>query len=224
MLAAIAVGAALLVPRTVAIARAAGTVPHRGMLVTVHPLGTLTADQVRTALTGAGFDTGSVRYDVDAYRLVYRTADTRNRPVTASGLFVLPRSGERRLHTVSLARGTAIHRADMPAEGWDRGPALGYAAAGFAAVTPDHPGTNAPAETTASLDMLRAARDHALRSGRQLDRQVFVTGLSQGATAAQGLARVLRDGADPWFRLRAVVLESDRPTGSDIVRQFATLS
>jgi hypothetical protein len=33
---------------------------------------------------------------------------------------------------------------------------------------------------------------------------VLVTGFSQGASAALGLARALQDGADGWFRLRAV--------------------
>jgi hypothetical protein len=33
---------------------------------------------------------------------------------------------------------------------------------------------------------------------------VLVTGFSQGASAAIGLARALQDGADPWFRLAAL--------------------
>lgn len=61
--------------------------------------------------------------------------------------------------------------------------------------------------------MLRAARQFAPRRGRTLERDVLVTGFSQGASAALGLARALQDGADPWFRPRAVVEVGDRTYG-----------
>jgi hypothetical protein len=61
-----------------------------------------------------------------------------------------------------------------------------------------------PSETTAALDMLRAARSFVPKTGRQLERETLVTGFSQGASAALGLARALQEGADPWFRLGAL--------------------
>ncbi|MFD5257724.1 hypothetical protein ACFWM5_33520 [Streptomyces bobili] len=61
-----------------------------------------------------------------------------------------------------------------------------------------------PSETTAALDMLRASRAAATAQGRELRPEVLVTGFSQGASAALGLARSLQEGADGWFRLRAV--------------------
>ena len=61
-----------------------------------------------------------------------------------------------------------------------------------------------PTETTASVDMLRAARAFVPRTGHVLEREVMVTGFSQGASAALALARALQEGADPWFRLRAL--------------------
>jgi pimeloyl-ACP methyl ester carboxylesterase len=89
-----------------------------------------------------------------------------------------------------------------------------YASAGFAAVAPDylglgvgpgpHPWKDVPSETTASLDMLRAARNFVPSTGRSLRRDVLVTGFSQGASAALGLARALQEGADGYFRIRAV--------------------
>jgi hypothetical protein len=61
-----------------------------------------------------------------------------------------------------------------------------------------------PAETTAALDMLRAARTYVTSHGHALDQSVMVTGFSQGASAALGLGRALQDGADHWFRLGAL--------------------
>ncbi|HEX3786691.1 MAG TPA: lipase [Pseudonocardiaceae bacterium] len=190
--------------------------PVRGQLVSEQHLSTLTPAQTTSTLTQAGFDASAVHFGVDAYRLVYRTIDPAGHPTTASGLLVLPRNGSRDLWTMSFTHGTESYRPDAPSswqpDGFLTSPAVTYASAGFAAVAPDylglgagpgtHPWMDLPSETTASVDMLRAARIAVARTGRTLDRQVLVTGFSQGASAALGLARALR--GDPWFRVGAV--------------------
>ncbi|MGY5006780.1 lipase [Streptomyces sp. 900105755] len=188
--------------------------------MSVEHLRTLTARQAAAELAGdedGAWDTGAVHYGLDTFRTVYRTVDPHGRPTTASGLLALPRSGERRLRAVSFTHGTELFKGDVAsvsAEVWDQAPALTYASAGFAAVLPDHlgmglgPGPQAwmdvPSETTAALDMLRASRTVATRQGRELRRGVLATGFSQGASAALGLARSLQEGADHWFRIRAI--------------------
>ncbi|MCP9206108.1 lipase family protein [Streptomyces cucumeris] len=190
----------------------------RGSLVSAERLYTLAGPKdVAAELTSAGFDARTARYGVDAYRLVYRTVDPQGRPTTASGLLVLPRGADGRLRPVSFAHGTGAHKSDAPSmqrRAFLTGPPVTYAAAGFAAVAPDylgmgtgpgpHPWMDVPSETTASLDMLRAARAFAPRTGHTLDREVAVTGFSQGASAALGLARSLQAGEDRWFRLGAL--------------------
>ncbi|MEU1802102.1 lipase [Streptomyces sp. NPDC019937] len=207
--AAAAVPAAAATPRAAVAPAAHG----RGALVSAEPLYTLAAPgQVAAELRTGGFDAGAVRYGVDAYRLVYRTVDAHGRPTTASGLLALPRGRDGRLRAVSFAHGTGVHKSDAPSmqrHGFLPGPPLTYASAGFAAVAPDylgmgtgpglHPWMDIPSETTASLDMLRAARAVV-----PLERKVAVTGFSQGASAALGLARSLRAGEDRWFRLGAL--------------------
>jgi hypothetical protein len=202
-------------------AAAAAAAPRgdRGQLVSAQKVSTLATKQdTAAALGAAGFDASEVRFGVDAYRLVYRTVDPEGRPTTASGLLVLPRSREHDLRTVSFAHGTASYRFDVPSSmvepDFVSSPAVTYASAGFAAVAPDylglgagpgfHPWMDVPSETTASLDMLRAARAFVPRTGRALDHDVLVTGFSQGASAAMGLARSLQAGDDRWFRLEAV--------------------
>ena len=195
----------------------ASQVDDRGELVSAEHLRTVPAEQAAAELASDGFDTGTVRYGVDTYRLVYRTIDARGRPTVASGLLVLPRNDARRLRTVSFTHGTELFKGDAPSlatDVWGSAPAITYASAGFAAVAPDylglgvgpgtHPWMDVPSETTASLDMLRAARRLVARTGRELRREVFVTGFSQGASAAMGLARALQAGADRWFQLAAV--------------------
>ncbi|MFD3665920.1 lipase [Streptomyces sp. NPDC058659] len=190
----------------------------RGALVSAEKLYTLATPQAVSAdLGAAGFDDDTVRHGVVAYRLVYRTVDAYGRPTTASGLFVLPLHSERRLTAVSFAHGTGSHKDDSPSmrrATFVSAPVIAHAAAGAAGIAPDylgmgtgpglHPWMDIASETTASLDMLRAARAFAPRTGHVLEREVMVTGFSQGASAALGLGRALEAGEDRWFRLGAL--------------------
>jgi hypothetical protein len=205
-------------------ATAAGTpavaapVVTRGTLVTHHPIAAYESRaQVDALLTEGGFNPGTDRYGVTLHQLIYRTIDATGHPTTASGLLVLPISDDHHLRTVSFGHGTSVYRGDAPSAGGDTfltGPTITFASAGFAAVAPDylglgagtgpHPWMDVPSETSASLDLLRAARAFVAGQGRRLDREVYAAGFSQGASAALGLARELQGGGDRWFRLAAV--------------------
>ncbi|WP_063795183.1 alpha/beta hydrolase family protein [Streptomyces silaceus] len=190
----------------------------RGTLVSAERLYTLDDRAAAAAeLAGAGFDGSVARYGVDAYRLVYRTVDATGRPTTASGLLALPRTRPGALHAVSFAHGTGVHKNDSPSMvrgDFVSAATISHASAGFAGVAPDylgmgrgpgpHPWMDVPSETTASLDMLRAARAFVPRTGHTLRRDVFLTGFSQGASAALGLGRTLQAGGDRWFRAGAL--------------------
>ncbi|MEC3995091.1 lipase family protein [Actinacidiphila sp. DG2A-62] len=167
-------------------------------------------------LSDGGYDAPAPRYGVDQYRLVYRTVDADGRATTASGLVVLPDSGARTLHTVAYEHGTLVAKSDAPSvdESDARVSPTLFAGRGYAAVAPDylglgegpgvHPYMDTATETTASVDMLRAARAFAAGRGRTLDGRVLVTGFSQGGTAATALARALQSGVDPHFEPAAL--------------------
>ncbi|WP_327173452.1 lipase [Streptomyces sp. NBC_01336] len=190
----------------------------RGTLLSAEKLYTLASPQAAAAeLRTAGFGDDTVRHGVVAYRLVYRTVDAKGQPTTASGLFAVPLGAGRHLQAVSFAHGTGAHKDDSPSMRravFHSAPVIAHAAAGAAAVAPDylglgkgpglHPWMDIGSETTASLDMLRAARAFAPRTGHVLDREVLVTGFSQGASAALGLGRALEAGEDRWFGLGAL--------------------
>ncbi|HEY9242835.1 MAG TPA: hypothetical protein VIP48_12675 [Streptosporangiaceae bacterium] len=191
---------------------------RRGQLVSAVHLRTLpNRAAVRAELTADGFDPRPARYGVRTYRLVYRTVNAAGRPTTASGLLAVPVGLRGRLPVVSFTHGTEVYRRDAPSmqpHGFEPGPAYTYASAGFAVADPDYlglgtgpgvqPWMDVPAETTAALDMLRAARGYLSRHGHPLSRPVMVTGFSPGASAALGLGRALQGGADHWFRLGAL--------------------
>jgi hypothetical protein len=157
----------------------AQSVGGRGQLVSAEHLRSYTTEDVRTELTGNGFDASTAQFGVETYRLVYRTIDPDGRATTASGLLALPGGVEHELSTVAYEHGTQPTKSEAPSVAADSGDvaaALTYAAAGFAGVAPDylglglgpgrHPYLDVPSETTASLDMLRAARTPAAALGR----------------------------------------------------------
>ncbi len=189
----------------------------RGQLVSAEHLRSYTTEDVRTELTDNGFDASTTQFGVETYRLVYRTIDPGGQATTASGLLALPGGVEHELSIVEYEHGTQPTKSEAPSVAADSGDvavALTYAAAGFAGVVPDylglglgpgrHPYLDVPSETTASLDMLRAARTEAAALDRKLGGKVYITGFSQGGPAAMGLARALQQGADSAWRPAAI--------------------
>ncbi|SDY88919.1 hypothetical protein SAMN05421504_107327 [Amycolatopsis xylanica] len=188
--------------------------PARGALVSQELVQTLDQSDLKGAF--GPFSDSRAKYGVDAYRVVYRTIDANGRPTTASGLVALPRrAGSPRV--VSYTHGTRTGRDDvasMTPETMDRPAVLLIASAGYAAVAPDylglgagpgfHPYGDKASEATASVDLLKAAREFAARQHRKLDRDVYLTGFSQGGHAAMALGKALRDGADPGSRVRGL--------------------
>ncbi|MFD9591209.1 lipase family protein [Kitasatospora sp. NPDC059973] len=164
-------------------------------------------------------DSTQVRYGVTAYRVTYRvtyrTSDSAGSPTTASQLVVLPRSGARDLPVVSWLHGTTVYRKDVASgnpESNDRLVALLLASTGRAVSAPDyvglgsgegfHPYGDPRATVAASVDGLRAARTVAHRNGRELQRNVQVSGFSQGGSATMLVGRALQQkDTDRYFRL-----------------------
>ncbi|WP_405808528.1 acetylxylan esterase [Streptomyces sp. NBC_00210] len=188
----------------------------RGTLLRVERIASLDRAQVVRFIAGPGLDTRTVRHGVRAYRLTYRTVTAHGRPTVATGLFVLPDGGARRLDVVSDTHGTMAHRDDAPSVGNGLGRLAPYlhASAGRAVSAPDylglgkgpgrHPYMDTASAVTASVDMLRAARTASRLLARPLTGDVYATGFSQGGQVAMALGRALQNGADRHFRLRAL--------------------
>lgn len=187
---------------------------QRGTVVAVTPLSRLTPAQASAYVTTMGFATGAARDGVDLYRITYRTVTPQGGPTTATGLLALPVDGRHSaLPTVAYTHGTMPSREDAPSvsDGPDRAVAVMFAGRGFAAVAPDylglglgpgaHPYMDLGSETSASVDLLLAARTVAAEHGRRLDERLLATGFSQGGAAAIGLAHAVQQGAVPGFRL-----------------------
>ncbi len=199
--------------RAVTVPDASHTGRGRGALLSLTPLGIQDRAEIVAQAEKEGLDAATARYGVAAYRLTYRTITPDGRPTTASGLLALPTGGSRKLPPVVHTHGTLSYRGYAPSagEGADRAVSVLYASAGRAAIAPDylglgtgpgrHPYMDTQSSVSASLDMLRAARSAAPGLGAAFDRDVAVTGFSQGGQVAMALGRELARGADPRFRL-----------------------
>ncbi|NIK57205.1 hypothetical protein [Kribbella shirazensis] len=185
----------------------------RGAVVSATPIAHLTAAQLDAA--AAAFP-GAPRasYGVTAYRLIYRTIDHDGRPTTASGIVVLPDGRRGALTVVEYLHGTnatKAYAASVDDASTDRLVTALFAGQGLVGVAPDylglglgpgrHPYVDTKTETTASADLLLAARTFAARYGVALKRDVLVTGFSQGGRASLAFGRALSRGEVGPFRL-----------------------
>ncbi|MGW6280652.1 hypothetical protein [Kribbella sp. NPDC055071] len=186
---------------------------QRGSLVSSVPIAHLTAAQLDAAASDFA-NSPPARYGVTVYRLIYRTIDVNGRPTTASGIVVLPDGRRGALTAAEYLHGTNATKAYVASvsdTSTDRLVTTLFAGAGLVGVAPDylglglgpglHPYIDTKSETTASVDMLLAARSFAAEHGVALKRDVLVTGFSQGGRASIGLGRALSRGEAGPFRL-----------------------
>lgn len=147
-----------------------------------------------------------VDYDIDLYRIRYKTVDVHQQPDTASGLLVLPVvPADTQLSIVVYAHGTTSGPNDVPSQlrgGFEV--AMAYAGMGFATAAPDynglgdsrgfHPYLHSQSEATASLDMLFATYEFLDFYDPDYDpNYLFLSGYSQGGHAAMALHREIDD-------------------------------
>ena len=221
-MAALAGGLALAVTAGLSAAAAApggaaghGTGWARGSVVSSQRVAQLSRTQVDGYVRGGGFGSPAARDGVSMYRIVYRTISPRGKRDTASGIVALPADPQRVVQAVEFGHGTMVARADAPSvSAGDRREVAMFAGAGYAAVEPDYlglglgpghqPYLDPAAETSASVDMLRAADAVAAREHRRLARKVLVTGFSEGGQAAMALGQALQQGAVRNLSLGAV--------------------
>lgn len=185
----------------------------RGAVVSATPIAHLTAAQLDAAAADVP-GAPQASYGVTAYRLIYRTIDVNGRPTTASGLVVLPDGRRGALTVVEYLHGTTAtkaYAASVDDASTDRLVTALFAGQGLVGVAPDylglglgpgrHPYVDTKTETTASADLLLAARTFAARHGVALKRDVLVTGFSQGGRASLALGRALSRGEVGPLRL-----------------------
>ncbi len=145
----------------------------------------------------------TAQYGVNCYRVVYETLDPLGGRTTASGGLYLPQQTGKNWPLLSFSHGTVTQTNDVPSMSMnlDAFGGVAFASVGYASVVADllglgsspglHPYLHARSEATASVDMLRAARNFCAANGIGLNGQLFLAGYSQGGHTEMALHREL---------------------------------
>ena len=163
-------------------------------------------------------------YDVAAYRIVYETIDPQGNPTLASGSVFRPLGNNCNLAMVNYHHGTLTADRDVPSGFTGIESVIGFALAtdSYVAVMPDylglgesplvtmdyHPYLHAKSEATASVDMMRAAKELCNVLNVGLNGQTFLTGYSQGAHATLATQREIESYHTDEFDLTYVTAGS----------------
>ena len=148
----------------------------------------------------------NVPYDIDLYKMVYNTVDVHGNPTIASGAFVVPTNTNcADFPIAAYNHGTALPKNDVPSSD-NQEAYVGkiFASGGYFVCMPDylgmgespgfHPYVHGESEATATLDMIRAAREFISDSLNLIDNgQVFLTGYSQGGHACMATHKYIHE-------------------------------
>lgn len=160
-----------------------------------------------------------IQQGIRVRRLVYKTKNWDGSDVSASGLLITPTTPNA-VPMISAQHGTIYSDAEAPSyygassEAYQFGSL--FAAIGYIIVCPDylgfgeskdvaHPYEHRATYASATLDMLRAAREF-IRSDASVnwDNRLYLSGYSAGGTATMALYQKLQNEAPTEFNLRAV--------------------
>jgi hypothetical protein len=161
-----------------------------------------------------GQGVGNAEYPVEVYKLVYNTVDPFGGPTIASGAVVIPLSQGCYHAIASYMHGTILNREDVPSR-LSGEILVGYflGATGYVGVLPDylglgdspgpHPYIHAASEASASIDMIRAAKEFCAQKDVLLNGQLFLTGYSQGGHSCMATHKVIQEQYPDEFNVTA---------------------
>ena len=192
--------------------------PDRGNLVEATHAGSWAAVQLKLfiQLSGRDIDAELFDFDVDVYRVVYKTT-YQDDEIEASGLIILPKTTTE-VPMISFQHGTIVEQSDAPSvQDTESEQVISYAALasmGFITVVPDmlgfgesqdifHPYYIEEPTANAVTDMLLAARTLAAEKQVEFDEQLFLAGYSQGGYATLAAHKALENDPLEGFTLVA---------------------
>lgn len=178
-----------------------------GALVSAEPVGLITAQAFREGLASPDSKTTRAApvYDVQAWRLRYRTLDVEGDLVEASGLLGVPVKADGAASPVlSFQHGTIFRNAEAPSQNVvATEPGLLLASLGFLTISPDyvgygasqgrpHPYLQSAATAASVVDLITAARIWRQREGVRGNGQLFLVGYSEGGFATVAAHRAMQ--------------------------------
>ena len=160
----------------------------------------ISSSNVLSGATGLSLD-----YDVKMYKLTYNTVDTDSLTIIATGAFFIPTNTTCTDFPFAVYNhGTTLRKNDVPSNNNPEA-IIGkvFSAGGYFVCMPDyigmgdspgfHPYVHAKSEATASVDMVRAAREYLSTTNFVDNNELFLTGYSQGGHACMATTKFIND-------------------------------
>jgi pimeloyl-ACP methyl ester carboxylesterase len=181
-------------------------------------LQTFTVHQLDSVVTvNVGINPFTLQYDIDVYRLDYNTVNYDSTLIMASGMLAVPRNTVCHFPMAAYEHGTESAKSEAPSYLTGQEPVIGMvlASLGYIVSEPDYlglgdgpglsPYQHAQTEATASIDMLRSAREFCDSAGIHRNGQLFLMGYSQGGHACMATHRAIQDQLHGEFVVTAAV-------------------
>jgi len=178
----------------------------------------LSKDEIAKQLVGFGPLVSSfLRNGIKGYRITYKTKNTDGREITASGALILPVTTAA-VSLVSVQHGTITNDEEAPSTfkgGADASLNTLFSSLGYIISAPDyigygaskdlpHPYEHRASLASASLDMLRAAKEFLKgQNAVKWNNKVYIAGYSEGGFASMAMQKMMEEGAATEFDLRA---------------------
>ncbi|MEM6317748.1 MAG: T9SS type A sorting domain-containing protein [Bacteroidota bacterium] len=152
------------------------------------------------------------QFGVDAYKVLYETADTDGTIDTASGFVVLPikSTADQQFPFLAYQHGTSASRDAVPSnpENGERLLVYFFAGQGYYTTAADylglgdsrrviHPYIHADSEASAGIDLVKATKTFVEELDLPISPQLFLTGYSQGGHASMAMHRALQTSPIP---------------------------
>lgn len=191
--------------------------PARGQVVSSTFNGTFSVPLLQamvSSLSGGEQFKNKILYDVDYYKLVYRTVDFKGNIITVSGAAFLPK-GKNNLSLVSVQHGTQTKRINVGSvNALNSADGLIAASLGYFSVVPDyiglgestvlHPYHISKSSADVVVDIIRAGKEFAGKNSITLNGQIFLVGYSEGGYVTMAAQREIELNYKSEFQLTAV--------------------
>jgi len=196
--------------------------PHvfkRGQIIEVIDVGSRSSGSIRSAFNSYDVNLASLinyQYDVDLYVLIYETITPDGQETEASGLLAVPKDITTSVPLLSFQHGTVLKQNMVPSSvavgsGMELG--LIFGTEGYVVSMPDflglgkgsglHPYMHAKSEATATIDMIRAAKNYLLDLGVDFNEKLFLMGYSQGGHTTMATHKAIEEEYDSEFSIIA---------------------
>ncbi len=195
-------------------------VPARGRIIELTKLQSFSTDQIRTNLglidaQHIFLDDLQIKHNVSLYKVLYETPNPSGELVQASGLFLIP-DNVNDAPLLSLQHGATMSKEAVPSRlSLEYFFGLAFASEGYVTTMPDyvglgdgaglHPFVHADTEASATIDILRSARNYCTENSISLNGDVFLAGYSQGGHATMATIKEIEANHASEFNVKAVV-------------------